>query len=201
MATEVRPATAKGRLARSGTRPNTARMRRFLKAYGVSVQPYMTWSGGQPLNAFAEANPGWTQRAWEVLLLENLDLLQKSTQQAVPLSGQQAKKGSVGHALYGGARWRARTKWAWPANRRAVRFASLGRWWQVERESTPERPPEARDPRRLADGFVLHPALNLLAVGGRQGLYVAQETGGPVEPRAEVGHDHSLGQTDHRRGV
>jgi hypothetical protein len=67
-------------------------MRRFPKAYGVSGRRYMDWTGGQPLNAFAEANPGWTQRAWEVLLLENLGTLLKSTQVPVGLSVQRVKK-------------------------------------------------------------------------------------------------------------
>jgi hypothetical protein len=48
-------------------------MKRFLRALGVSVQTYMAWTGGQPLNAFAKANPGWSQAAWEILVLENFN--------------------------------------------------------------------------------------------------------------------------------
>jgi len=67
-------------LANRGSRPNTARMRRFLKRLGIAASCYADMTGGQPLNAFAKANPTWTQRAWEVLALENLDALQNDTQ-------------------------------------------------------------------------------------------------------------------------
>lgn len=59
------------RLANRGREPNTARMKRFLKKLGISMGSYMLWSGNQPLNHFAQMNPSWTQRAWEVLILEN----------------------------------------------------------------------------------------------------------------------------------
>ena len=79
MPTERRPTDillpAGLRLSNRGTRPRTDKMRRFLKALGVTVRAYGTWTGGQPLNAFAKANRDWTQRAWEVLVLENLETL------------------------------------------------------------------------------------------------------------------------------
>jgi len=63
------------RLSRRGARPQTARMKRFLKSLGVAGAAYMAWTGGQPFNAFAAANPDWTQRAWEILVAENLETL------------------------------------------------------------------------------------------------------------------------------
>ena len=80
MPTERRPQGCTVRLTNRGRRPNTARMKRFLKTLGVSVTRYMEWTGGQPLNAFAKENPTWTGRAWEILVLENLEWLQKSPQ-------------------------------------------------------------------------------------------------------------------------
>jgi hypothetical protein len=56
-------------------------MVRFLKALGVSVRAYSIWTGGQPLNAFSTANPTWTQRAWEILVLENLKTLREERDQ------------------------------------------------------------------------------------------------------------------------
>ena len=67
-------------LAKRGWKPNTGRMERFLKKLGITGAQYRIWSGGQPLNEFAKANPGWTQKAWEVLILENLDIILAATQ-------------------------------------------------------------------------------------------------------------------------
>ena len=80
MPTERRPQGCTARLANRGTKPRTGRMERFLKSQGVSVAQYQSWTGGQPLNAFAKANPSWTQRTWEVLVLENRALLQTPPQ-------------------------------------------------------------------------------------------------------------------------
>ena len=78
------------RLARHGMRPRTGRMERFLKKLGITHRQYNVWSGDQALNAFARANPDWTQRAWEVLMLENVDTIkawpQTSSKKALSLS-------------------------------------------------------------------------------------------------------------------
>jgi len=50
-------------------------MKRFLKKLGIPMGSYMPWSGNQPLKAFAKENPTWTQRAWEVLILESLETI------------------------------------------------------------------------------------------------------------------------------
>jgi hypothetical protein len=50
-------------------------MERFLKKLGITMGSYMRWSGQQPLNAFAKDNPTWTGRAWEILILENLEIM------------------------------------------------------------------------------------------------------------------------------
>ena len=75
MPTERRPRGCTMRLCNRGRSPNTARMKRFLKALGISGARYLQWTGAQPLNAFRAANPNWTGRAWEVLVWENRDLL------------------------------------------------------------------------------------------------------------------------------
>lgn len=66
---------AGSRLSNRGSRPRTDKMRRLLRTLGVTSAAYRTWTGDQPLNAFVKANPEWTQRAWEVLILENLEAL------------------------------------------------------------------------------------------------------------------------------
>lgn len=65
-------------LARRGGHPRTGRMERFLKRLGIPVSQYLIWTGGQALNAFGSANPTWSQRSWEILVLENLDILHMS---------------------------------------------------------------------------------------------------------------------------
>lgn len=62
-------------LARHNSRPNTGRMERFLKKCGISVAAYARWSGRQPLKDFAKENPTWSQRSWEVLIIENLEVM------------------------------------------------------------------------------------------------------------------------------
>lgn len=71
----VFPPGVKLRLSRRGTRPKTGSMERFLRRLGVSGTAYRRWTGGQSLKDFHSANPAWTQRAWEVLILENLSTL------------------------------------------------------------------------------------------------------------------------------
>lgn len=65
------------RLWRRGTKPKTGRMERFLRALGISGRAYTAWAGGQSLKAFGASNPTWTQRAWEVLIVENLEMLRQ----------------------------------------------------------------------------------------------------------------------------
>ena len=60
------------RLARYNTPPRTARMKQVLKKLGLTPDDYCHWSN-EPLRGFAKQNEGWSQRAWEVLILENLD--------------------------------------------------------------------------------------------------------------------------------
>jgi hypothetical protein len=47
-------------------------MERFLRRLGVSGRVYQRCFGGQTYGEFIKANPSWTQRAFEVLILENL---------------------------------------------------------------------------------------------------------------------------------
>ena len=91
-------------LARFGKPPNTGRMERFLKKLAISNAAYSHWSGHQPLNQFAKDNPTWTQRAWEVLILENLEILgatmpQTSTRRPPLDSPQHKKSPSVGKGV------------------------------------------------------------------------------------------------------
>ena len=64
------------RLARYNTPPRTARMKQVLKKLGLTPEAYSDYYD-EPLSAFLRQNPEWTQRAWEVELLENLRGLRK----------------------------------------------------------------------------------------------------------------------------
>ena len=59
-------------LARYGYPLNTTRMRRVLHKLGVSNEEFIEWSGWT-LTQWIAANKGWSERAFEVLLVENLD--------------------------------------------------------------------------------------------------------------------------------
>jgi hypothetical protein len=50
-------------------------MERFLKKCGITHGAYREWSGSQPLNHFGRDNPTWSQRAWEIVVLENLEVM------------------------------------------------------------------------------------------------------------------------------
>jgi hypothetical protein len=50
-------------------------MERFLRRWGIPGVCYSKWTGGQSLKEFIAMNPSWTQRKWEELILENLDIL------------------------------------------------------------------------------------------------------------------------------
>lgn len=78
MPSEKTPLNCPLRLWRRRTPLRPARMERFLRKLGITAKRYMEWTGGQPLRSFQEANPTWTQRAWEVLILENLVALRQT---------------------------------------------------------------------------------------------------------------------------
>jgi hypothetical protein len=84
-------------------------MKRFLKKLGVTGAAYAQWSGCQPLNQFGKDNPTWTQRAWEVLVLENLDTLggaipQTATKRPVPDRRHSEKMALRGETVVSGSR-------------------------------------------------------------------------------------------------
>jgi len=72
---EIRERFAGLRLANHDVKMSPARMERFLRRQGINSKQYMEWTGNQPLRSFARENPLWTQRAWEVLVLENIDII------------------------------------------------------------------------------------------------------------------------------
>mgnify|MGYP001592526642 CR=1 FL=1 len=63
------------RLAQRNARMRTAAMERFLRRLGVSGVAYRRWTGGQSFGEFITANPMWSLRAWQCLIIENLELL------------------------------------------------------------------------------------------------------------------------------
>lgn len=73
IATEDLPTDMKApfRLAIRGSMLNTARQKRTLKHLGLSVADYQAWAGIKTFNDFAKLNPQWSQRSWEVLMVEN----------------------------------------------------------------------------------------------------------------------------------
>ena len=79
-ATEIYEEALPFRLTPAGTPPNTCRMEQFLKLLGITGVAYRQWAGSQPLSVFAAENPAFTQRAWEILILENTDNLTDTAQ-------------------------------------------------------------------------------------------------------------------------
>lgn len=63
------------RLSPRTTRFSTARMKQFLRRLGISGIAYRRWSGGQSFGDFIAANPGWSLRAWQVLMVENSEVI------------------------------------------------------------------------------------------------------------------------------
>ena len=63
------------RLAQRNARIKTAAMERFLRRLGGSGVVYRRWTGGQSFAEFITANPGWSLRAWQVLIIENRESL------------------------------------------------------------------------------------------------------------------------------
>jgi hypothetical protein len=50
-------------------------MERFLRRLGISGKAYRRWTGNQTLKEFIAENPTWSLRAWQVLVIENLETL------------------------------------------------------------------------------------------------------------------------------
>ena len=63
------------RLTRSNVKLTTASMRRFLRRADISGAQYRMWTGGQGFSEFIIANPSWSLRDWELLVLENLPVM------------------------------------------------------------------------------------------------------------------------------
>lgn len=62
-----------------GISPNkaltTGFMERALRALGLTVGKYNDWTGLTRLQTWIDDNPGYTQRAWFTLLVENIDVV------------------------------------------------------------------------------------------------------------------------------
>ena len=81
------------RLANRGTRISTGRMRQFLRKCGITVAAYSD-QFGDTLCQFAKDNPTWTQRAWEILVLENMSLaLPQTSAESPDPAFERAEKG------------------------------------------------------------------------------------------------------------
>ena len=93
--TERLPADTHGqRLSRYHRKPTPGRMERFLRRLGVSGRAYQRWVGCQTYGEFIKANPSWTQRAFEVLVLENLALLRDNEAEIVAEKASTSLRGA-----------------------------------------------------------------------------------------------------------
>ena len=61
------------KLAPSGRKLSSTKMRDFINMLGISLSAYQRWSGGQTFEEFIAANSHWSLRDWQVLVLENRD--------------------------------------------------------------------------------------------------------------------------------
>jgi hypothetical protein len=67
------------RLASRSTKITPGHMERFLRRLGISGKAYRRWTGGQSFGEFIEENPTWSLRAWQTLVVENLETFQAIT--------------------------------------------------------------------------------------------------------------------------
>ena len=61
------------RLCRRNAAIRPLAMKRILRQLGVSVTAYLRWTGEQSFADFIRMNPTWSLRAWQVLIIENLE--------------------------------------------------------------------------------------------------------------------------------
>ena len=66
------------RLCRKDMRITVSRMNAILRRLGITTKQYYTWTGNQTPAAFIECNATWSLRAWEVLVIENLEMLKRA---------------------------------------------------------------------------------------------------------------------------
>lgn len=65
------------RLCRRNAAITPARMRAILRQLGITTSQYYRWTGRQTPAEFIAMNPGWSLRAWQILLIENLEYLRQ----------------------------------------------------------------------------------------------------------------------------
>ncbi len=53
---------------------NIKRMQRFLRLFDISGKQYKEWTGWNLLE-WIKWNPIWTLRAWEILVVENMEII------------------------------------------------------------------------------------------------------------------------------
>lgn len=92
MPTEKTTLTPPIRLTRHGTKPSGARMERFLRANGITGTRFKEWAGCG-VRDWMKLNPTWTQRAFEVLVMENLEMLVQKPRADV--RGKQKREASL----------------------------------------------------------------------------------------------------------
>ncbi len=61
------------RLAPWGVAPTPGKMMVFLRRCGATTEDYLDWAGEEKLSEFKRANPLWPLRAWQGIVLENID--------------------------------------------------------------------------------------------------------------------------------
>ena len=57
------------------TKMTPARMEHFLHQLGITSKQYGIWNGNWSLAKEIKANPTWSLRAWEVLVVECLEII------------------------------------------------------------------------------------------------------------------------------
>ena len=70
--------TAPFRLANRGTKATSGNLTLFLHRLGISDTKFDQWNGGWVIKKLLAENPTWTLRAWQVLILENLEILKSN---------------------------------------------------------------------------------------------------------------------------
>ena len=92
MPSEELPSDVKSpiRLCRKNATITPARMRKILRDLHVALERYYVWTGHQTPTEFIAMNPTWSLRAWQVLVIENLNYLQGETLPDFPTAEEAA---------------------------------------------------------------------------------------------------------------
>ncbi len=79
MVNGVYPRLPRHRMSGLDVKLTERRIRAVLRWLKIPMDDYLAWSGNQSPREFLAENPDWTARSFEILILENLDLIQHRT--------------------------------------------------------------------------------------------------------------------------